>query len=107
VENGSKWATQMHRFILDLHQTSLSATEIVTDRQSLEREFKFICQLADMEELPPKQGKRGKSKNSKGRNLLNPRFLMENLSFFGLAKFLRIWHKIHSKRRSAQHPRSS
>jgi transposase len=71
VENGSKWATQMHRFILDLYQTSQKATAIVADRQSWEREFKHICQLADMEEPMPKQGKRGKPKNSKGRNLLN------------------------------------
>jgi transposase len=71
MENGSKWATQMHQFLLDLYRNSQKATAIVADRQSWEREFKHICHLADREEPPPKQGKRGKPKNSKGRNLLN------------------------------------
>lgn len=71
MENGSKWATQMHQFLLDLYRNSHKATAIVADRQSWEREFNHICQLADQEEPPPKQSKRGKPKNSKGRNLLN------------------------------------
>lgn len=71
MENGSKWATQMHQFLLDLYRDSQKATAIVADRQSWEREFRHICQLAEREEPPPKQGKRGKPKNTKGRNLLN------------------------------------
>lgn len=71
MENGSKWAAQMHHFILDLYQNSQKATLILADRQTWEREFKHICQIADSEEPPPKKGKRGKPKNSKGRNLLN------------------------------------
>lgn len=70
-DNGSKWATKMHQFMLDLYRNSQKATVIVADRQTWEREFKYICQLADAEEPPPIQGKRGKPKNSKGRNLLN------------------------------------
>lgn len=71
IENGSKWAIQMHQFILDLYKVSQKATVVVADKESWEREFQHICQLADGEEPPPKQGKRGKPKNSKGRNLLN------------------------------------
>lgn len=71
IEKGSQWAAQMQQFILDLYQNSRKATVVVADRQTWEREFKHICQLADNEEPPPKQGKRGKPKNSKGRNLLN------------------------------------
>lgn len=71
VEQGLKWAAKMHQFILDLYQNSQKATVTLADRQSWEREFRHICQLADQEEPPPKQGKRGKPKNSKGRNLLN------------------------------------
>ncbi|MBL0083680.1 MAG: IS66 family transposase [Saprospiraceae bacterium] len=71
IEKGSKWAAKMHQFILDLYRNSQKATVLVTDRQTWEREFKYICQLADAEEPPPIQGKRGKPKNSKGRNLLN------------------------------------
>lgn len=71
MEKGSKWATQMHQFILDLYRTSQKATAGVADRQTWEREFKHICQLADSEEPPPVQGKKGKPKKSKGINLLN------------------------------------
>lgn len=71
MEKGSKWAAQMHHFMLDLYRSSQKAAVIVADRQTWEREFKHICQLADKEEPPPRQGKRGKPKNSKGRNLLN------------------------------------
>jgi len=70
VEKGAKWAAQMHRFMLDLYQASQKATVLVTDRETWEREFKHICQLADAEEPPPTKGKRGKPQNSKGRNLL-------------------------------------
>ncbi len=52
-------------------KNSQKAALVVADRQTWEWAFKHICQLADKEELPPKQGKRGKPKNSKGRNLLN------------------------------------
>jgi transposase len=71
IEKGSKWAAQMHQFILDLYRNSQKATVLVADRQTWEREFEHICQLAHSEEPPPVQGKRGKPKNSKGRNLLN------------------------------------
>ena len=71
MEKGSKWAAQMHQFILDLYRTRQKATAGVADRQTWEREFKHICQLADSEEPPPVQGKKGKPKKSKGRNLLN------------------------------------
>lgn len=71
TENGSKWAVKMKELILELYQNSQKATLVVADKQTWEREFNHICQLADQEEPPPKQGKRGKPKNSKGRNLLN------------------------------------
>jgi transposase len=71
MEKGSRWASKMHQFILDLYRVSQKASVLVADRETWEREFKFICQLADTEEPPPVQGKRGKPKNSKGRNLLN------------------------------------
>jgi transposase len=71
IEKGSKWAAKMHQFILDLYRNSQKATVLVADRQTWEREFKHICQIADTEEPPPIKGKRGKPKNSKGRNLLN------------------------------------
>lgn len=71
MEKGSKWAVKMRQFILDLYHNSQKATLVVADKQTWEREFKHICQLAHEEEPPPIQSKRGKPKNSKGRNLLN------------------------------------
>ncbi len=71
MEKGSKWAAKMHQFMLDLYRNSQKATLVLADRQSWEREFNHICQMADSEEPPPKKGKKGKPKNSKGRNLLN------------------------------------
>lgn len=71
IENGSKWAIQMHQFLLDLYKVSQKARVLVADKQAWVREYQHICQIAHGEEPPPKQGKRGKPKNTKGRNLLN------------------------------------
>jgi transposase len=71
TENGSKWAPQMHRFMLQLYQASQRGTASAADPPAWLSEFEHICQSADREEPPPRQGKRGKPKNSKGRNLLN------------------------------------
>jgi transposase len=71
VENGSKWAAKMHHFMLGLYQESRKAATIVAHRQGWEQGFRDICLMADGEEPPPQKGKRGKPKNSKGRNLLN------------------------------------
>jgi transposase len=71
IEKGSKWAEDMHRFIIDLYHESEKATKVVADKIKWEVMFNQICQLADKEEPPPVQGERGKPKNTKGRNLLN------------------------------------
>lgn len=60
----------MHQFLLDLYKVSQKARVLVADKQAWVREFQHICQMAHGEEPPPKQGKRGKPKNTKGRNLL-------------------------------------
>lgn len=69
-QQGSKWAEQMHRFLLNLYKASQKATQIVADKDAWVREFKHICQQADTQEPPSVQGKRGKPKKTKGRNLL-------------------------------------
>jgi hypothetical protein len=77
---GAAWAVfhleevslyNMHQFMLKLYLDSRKVTIILADRQTWEREFKYICQLANCEEPHPKQGKRGKPKNTMGRNRLN------------------------------------
>ncbi|MEY3249028.1 MAG: hypothetical protein RL742_1071 [Bacteroidota bacterium] len=57
--------------MLDIYRNSPKTAVILADRQTWEQEFKYICQLTDCEEPRPKQGKRGKPKNTRGRNLLN------------------------------------
>jgi transposase len=57
--------------MLDLYRDDKKVAVIPADGQTWEREFKYINQLAECEEPPPIQGKRGKPKKSKGRNLPN------------------------------------
>jgi len=70
-QHDSKWAAQIHGFLLELYRVSRKATQIVDDKQRWLDRYRLICQLADAEEPPPKQGKRGKPKKTKGRNLLH------------------------------------
>ena len=71
IENGSIWANQMHFLLLELYNTSQKATQIIADKEIWLQKYQDICQIADEEEPPPIFGRRGKPKNSKGRNLLN------------------------------------
>jgi hypothetical protein len=57
--------------MLNLYHDSRKVTIILANRQTWEQEFEYICQLVDCEEPPPKQGKIGKPKSTRGRNLLN------------------------------------
>jgi transposase len=43
----------------------------VPQKQVWVKKYQDICKKADKEEPPPIKGKRGKSKSTKGRNLLN------------------------------------
>ena len=70
-ENGSIWVVEMKQLLLDLFELSQKATLIVPDKDIWLQKYQAICQKADKEEPPPIYGKRGKPKNSKGRNLLN------------------------------------
>jgi len=66
-EQGSLWAEEMHEFLLDLYKMPhpISAAEQVRTHD------RIIQDLADREEPPPRQGKRGRPKQSPGRNLLD------------------------------------
>ena len=70
-ENGSNWAVLMHELLLELFDVSQKATIIVPNKAIWIKKYDIICQKANKEEPPPKKGKRGRPKNSKGRNLLN------------------------------------
>lgn len=66
-ENGSLWAGDMHGFLLALYKMSRP----LADDEQVRLHYRLILDQADREEPPPQPGKRGKPKQSKGRNLLN------------------------------------
>lgn len=66
-ENGSRWAEAMHGFLLGLYKLPRP----VADPEATRLRYRSILDAADREEPPPQPGKRGKPKQSKGRNLLN------------------------------------
>ena len=61
----------MYQLMLEFYRDRQKATLRPAGRRSWELKFNHICQLADSEAPPPQKGKKGKPKNSKGRNLLN------------------------------------
>jgi transposase len=73
-EQGKKWAKQMQDYLFQLFDESQKATKTVSNQPFWLEKYNIICQNADQEEPPPiktSQNKKGKLKNSKGRNLLN------------------------------------
>lgn len=71
IENGSQWATQMQNLLFDLYNESQKGTSVVENKPSWAEKYQAICLQAEIEEPPSIKSKRGKPKNSKGRNLLN------------------------------------
>jgi transposase len=73
-ETGSLWANEMQEFLFDLYKISEKGTVIVPNKQIWLKKYQIVCQKANQEEpLPTKPitGKKGRPKNSKGRNLYN------------------------------------
>jgi transposase len=74
IEDGSIWAKKCQDFLIELYLATEKGTKTIDDlaqKQEWLDKYQAVCNLADEEEPPPKKGKRGKPKNSKGRNLLN------------------------------------
>lgn len=71
VENGAQWAKEMHAFLMERYEQSEKGTQIAPHEAIWRLQYKAICEKADIEEPAPVARKRGKPKNSKGRNLLN------------------------------------
>jgi len=67
MERGSLWAEQMHEFLLDLYKMPRP----ITAPEEVRKHYHLILAQAQLEEPPPQPGKRGKPKQSTGRNLLN------------------------------------
>ena len=69
-ENGSRWAEDMHGFLLKLYRTPRP----LNDAEQARVHYRLILDRADQQEPhpPPRQpGQRGRVKQSKGRNLLD------------------------------------
>jgi transposase len=70
-ENGAVWAEEMQALLMQMFQESQKATPVLPHPEEWVLKYKALCQKADDFEPPPIPSKRGKPKNSKGRNLLN------------------------------------
>ncbi|MGB3795363.1 MAG: IS66 family transposase, partial [Alteraurantiacibacter sp.] len=69
IDNGSTWATLMHAYLLGLYRQPRPLAE--AERADWLRRYQTILFEAELEEPPPKQGKRGRPKCSLGRALLH------------------------------------
>ena len=66
-ENDSLWAPEMREFLLDLYQMPRP----ILAHEQVRQHYHLILARAEFEEPPPQPGKRGKPKQSRGRNLLS------------------------------------
>lgn len=69
-EQGSNWGKRMQEFLLAMYEASQRGQKVLENRKEWEAQYEEICAAGEVEEPPPKPGKRGKPKNSVGRNLL-------------------------------------
>jgi transposase len=67
TENGSLWAGDMHEFLLYLYKIPRPIVAV----EEVRKHYHIILAQAELKESLPQQGKRGKPKQSPGRNLLN------------------------------------
>jgi transposase len=67
TENGSLWAGEMHEFLLDLYKMPRPIAAV----EEVRKHYHIILAHAELEEPPPQHSKRGKARQSPGRNLLD------------------------------------
>jgi transposase len=71
AEQGRRWATLMHHFLLTLYHASEKGTRTAQWPQRWSRLYDKLCLLAQREEPPPvRRHRQGRATRSKGRNLL-------------------------------------
>jgi transposase len=71
IENKTQWAMLMQNLLIELYNESQKGTVIVENKVIWIEKYQNICLQAHNQEPPPIKNKRGKPKNTKGRNLLN------------------------------------
>lgn len=96
IEQGKLWATQMHKFLLDLYKKSEKGTKTVKDIESEKEKWRKLCEDAlAVEELifarkpPPKTNpseKRGRKKRGAALSLLD-RLLKHSDAILAFAEF--------------------
>ena len=69
IEQGRSWAVQMHKLLLDLYEEKYLKGLQIHKNSAEWLEYQQICKAALEEEPPPIKNKRGKPKQTKGRNL--------------------------------------
>jgi transposase len=70
-EQGSNWGKQMQDFIFEMYEATEKGEKLLDKRAEWEAGYEQICRLGEWQEPTPEKGKRGRAKNSVGRNLLN------------------------------------
>jgi transposase len=70
-ERGSEWGKQMKELIFEMYEASEKGAKVLENRAEWETKYQKICEAGEVEEPPPELNKKGRPKNSKGRNLLN------------------------------------
>lgn len=71
TEQGRRWASHMHRFLLALYRQSDKGTGTVQHPQRWNLLYDRLCHIAQREEPPPeRRHPKGKATRTKGRNLL-------------------------------------
>ena len=91
-ENDSLWAGEMHEFLLDLYRMR----HPIVAAEEVHKHYRIILEQAEQAEPPPKPqpGKRGKPKQSPGRNLLD-RLRIHQAR--GARLRLRSWRPVHKQ----------
>lgn len=70
-ERGSVWGKEMKELIFELYEASEKGEKVLENRAEWETKYQKICEQGEVEEPPPELNKKGRPKNSQGRNLLN------------------------------------
>jgi transposase len=70
-ESGSAWGKEMQEYFFKLYEASEKGQKVLTNRAPWETQYQQICAKGELEEPLPESRKKGRPKNSVGRNLLN------------------------------------
>jgi len=73
MEQGSLWAAQMHKLLVDTYRATHQGRGALKPQvlQVTTKQYQSILRQADRQEPPPEPRAKGRAKQSKGRNLMN------------------------------------